>query len=496
MTATGSSDWSLPRGIAYLPGAVAASLFAFLLISTTSGVYWIESWHDEQRALQIVVLSPLALLVGWRLTWQHHRPIDPLMIWMTGAFIGIGLVSALCAQHVNQAFAEMSLLASLFLLALGIASLVAWARPQAIRFAYWLALLLALVHAVGILTRYAAALQLQRPLDTMVLLLGYANPRFPSALYALLVPLVAVLAADRTERRDIHWVANATLVLLWCFNIALQTRAMAFAYVIAVPVVVAALGWRSTSALALRLVATAVAGAALYAVMFLAVPEWIGTGLAQASREGLLGGSGREALLAMSWESIRQSPWLGIGPMGFAAIPNRIGAHPHNWIVQLAVEWGLPAAFLATAGVAFGLRKASRRICEMFAEAQPSALLSVGAFLAVVVGLVYGLVDGNLVMPVSQTAFVIVVGILVGSLMPPAVHAASAAANRGLRVAVLAVAAASSFYLIWYLTQTLPQQEARRAWYQQNRVSTPYLLPRFWEQGLIPPAQQMIPVTE
>lgn len=474
---------------------IALSLSGYLLVSTTWGVHWIESWHDEQRALQIVVLSLLGPLILWRLArewqWRAVRPPVPLI-----AVFLLGLASALRSSQTGHGLADLALYASLFLLAQGVALALAQRGAESVRIVGRLALLLALGHAVGILTRYAAALQLQSPMDTMVLLLGYANPRFPSALYALLTPLVAALAVDRSERRDLRFVADVVLILLWCFNIALQTRAVGFAYVLAVPTIVVLLGWRATSAMMTRLAVTAVLGAALYGVMFLGIPQWIGAGLAQASREGLLAGSGREALLRMGWESIRQAPLLGVGPMGFAAIANKIGAHPHNWIVQLAVEWGVPAALLTVVMVARGLGSASLRIRQLVSEAYPAAPAAVGAFLAVVVGLIYGLVDGNLVMPVSQTAFFIAVGILLGTTMPPvASQADSGPVTRGVRTALLAAAATAAVYLAWYTIQTLQRQEARRAWHEQNRMPTPNLLPRFWEQGLIPPAEPPLPVS-
>jgi len=473
--------------------AIALCLSGYLLVATTSGVRWIESWHDEQRALQVVVVCLLGPLIVWRLARQPRWRVSLMYFGVLAVFL-LGVVSALYSRHVEHALAELALYVSLFVLALGVALATRQPGSRPVRVASRLALLLAIGHVVGILTRYGAALQLQGPMDTMVLLLGYANPRFPSALYALLMPLIVALAIDRSERRDLRYVADVVLVLLWCFNIALQTRALAFAYVLAVPAVVVALGWRATSAMVVRLLVTTVLGTVLYVVMFHGIPEWIGSGLSQASREGLLAGSGREALLAMSWESIRQAPLLGIGPMGFAAIANKIGAHPHNWVAQLAVEWGVPATVLVLLMVARGLRAASIAIRHQVSEARPTATMAVGAFLAVVVGLIYGLVDGNLVMPVSQTAFVIVVGILLGTVMPSGVPSSGIGpANRGLRAAASLVALASSVYLAWYTVQTLPRQEARRAWYEQNRVPTPYMLPRFWEQGLIPPAEPPLP---
>jgi len=53
-------------------------------------------------------------------------------------------------------------------------------------------------------TRYAAAIRLGRGIDFDVLILGYANPRFPSALLALLIPFIAFVAGDSKEYRSLR----------------------------------------------------------------------------------------------------------------------------------------------------------------------------------------------------------------------------------------------------------------------------------------------------
>ena len=45
--------------------------------------------------------------------------------------------------------------------------------------------------------------------------------------------------------------------------------------------------------------------------------------------------------MAVERQELRSSPWLGIGPMQFAALASVVGAHPHNWPLQVAAEWGL-----------------------------------------------------------------------------------------------------------------------------------------------------------
>ena len=47
---------------------------------------------------------------------------------------------------------------------------------------------------LAVTVRYGASLHIGKGLDLSVFMLGYANPRFASALYAVLMPFVAAVA--------------------------------------------------------------------------------------------------------------------------------------------------------------------------------------------------------------------------------------------------------------------------------------------------------------
>ena len=53
----------------------------------------------------------------------------------------------------------------------------------------------------------------------------------------------------------------------------------------------------------------------------------------------------REVSWNRSWSGFSH-PLLGIGPMQFAALRSQVGAHPHNWPIQIAAEWGFPATVI------------------------------------------------------------------------------------------------------------------------------------------------------
>ncbi len=468
----------------WLAALLLGAWFLYLLISPTLGFAWIESWHNEQRAAQVVLLAVTAFALAAMALDPAGRGQVPRVSWIVFAVFALGLLSAGFARYRDAAYAELALNGLLLGLALLSAGVHAGAPELSRRLLRWAALLLLAAYVAGVCVRYAAAISEQQAMDLSVLLLGYANPRFPSALHAILVPLVATLSLDPAERPLLRRLAFAVLVGIWAINIALGTRALAFAYVLALPALWMLGAGRGLWPLARRLALTALAGAALYALAFQVLPAWLGAGEAIAQRpiEKLLSGSNRHLLLASGWDAIRSAPWLGIGPMQFAAIPGVWSAHPHNWVLQLASEWGLPAAALSLYGIAGLLRTARRKLRESVADTPDR----IAVLLASLIALVYGMVDGNLVMPVSQSAAAILFGVLLGDGCQAGAQGrfsggpVSMAANLALAAGLVLASAQLGVFTASTLDAAMAKEDAHR--YFARTV----IWPRFWSDGTLP----------
>ena len=59
---------------------------------------------------------------------------------------------------------------------------------------------------------------------------------------------------------------------------------------------------------------------------------------------------------------IQADPWAGAGPAHFAHYGRDLpfGAHPHNWVLQIGSEWGLPALVCLCAALLLSFRRLSR----------------------------------------------------------------------------------------------------------------------------------------
>ena len=462
-----------------LEAALLAAWFVYLLIAPTRGFFWIDAWHNEQRAVQSILLAATGVIAvvlpGFRATLVPRSGVA-YAVW---AMAVIAAASALHATLVWPAFAELSLHVMLAVLAVITAASV---RRDPAGFSIWLrraCVLLALVHVIGIAARYIGMLALQRPVSVEVLLLGYANPRFPTALYALLLPFVAAFVKDVRERAAFRYVAFGSLTLLWSINMALGTRAIWFAYALAVPLMLLLVGWQRIKPVATALATSALSGALVYYALFIAIPAWLGLGSALQSRmDQLTTLSARGQLWEQSWQAMATEPLLGLGPMNFAALGDSFAAHPHNWILQLGTEWGIPALLLAL----WVLWRLGREFWRSQSAAKRDDSDLVAPLAATVIGLAYGLVDGNLVMPVSQTVFAFSFGVALGYAFAAA--AAGAPADR-VRVALgAACVLASALCLLAYVLVTLPQQAASEAAWRRTSQH-PNFAPRFWQQGLL-----------
>ena len=404
------------------------------------------------------------------LWWRFETP-DCLLL---GIFLSLGVISALRAEFVFAALAEVSMFALLAILAMLTARIVSTDVARYVRWARWFALLFATGYVLGVATRYLAAFNLERAIDLDVLMLGYANPRFPSALHAILIPFLALTVLEKKELPLLRVGAGVVLSFVWAINLGLGTRGIWFAYALGVLVTSALVGWRQLIRPVVVLTLTAVAGFSLY-YCFLSSALVAGSGAALQTPIDNLTLTSREVLWELSWRAIESSPWLGIGPAQFAALGSGVGAHPHNWPLQIAAEWGL----LALALLLFALFRLGRRVRR--AGVQGSDLVALT--MASVITLSLGLVDGNLVMPVSQIATALVMGTLIGTLNSQEKPQRGNVRTSGPMLVFTAFASAIACgTVVAFVAASFPDQQRSIDTFRRAQPGA-WLVPRFWEQG-------------
>lgn len=446
----------------------------FLLLAPLHGFGLSPYPINDQRSAQVlvIVLTQAALL--HRIVTRQHLPSLPVPAWICLAgFISLGLLSSVISSGL-EAYGEVALWIGLGSLALGTAQVVKSHQEDALTWIGNAALCLAGVYVLGVAARLTASLQLGQEIDVYVFLLsGYTNPRFPSTTMALLSVLV-LLRTNRDLRSAIVPIAFASLV--WSIQLGLGTRAAWVATGLAIIALTLLVGIRRSAKLQILTLLSMGLGTLVFFTLIAAGSLW-NSGLGMLGRMNDLAAPNlRDFLWRRCLEFIADSPLLGIGPMQFAADARNQFAHPHNWLLQLAAEWGLPATLLLCAAVVFLWRTWSAEKPEGISEERRDVLL-----LAVLVALIYGLLDGNYVMPISQTAVALTFGAFVGSC---AIRRPEPATLKGA-VPLVGVLLYSAITLTVMTAVTVPCQSAA---VEQSirKLGFGSLAPRFWLDGWIP----------
>ena len=461
-------------------------LIVGLMLLVATGLDWDAdlTWHDQHRIGQLALLGAVALgaLSFWRKSVAgalEHLP-RWAVIALTCAF-GLGLASAANASYPRFAALEWATL----LLLLGLALLLGMQSRQAGAFDKWanrLVVSLAVVIALKIMTGYLAAMITMGRLDTLMLFEGtFSNRRFFGQVASMIVPLLAYPLL----RGGLSGLARVglfgLLAVWWMLVIVSATRGTWVALLLASVLLAAWAGRAVRPWLTLQLGAFALGGL-LFGVLFVWLPQLVGHAASIENRlVDLSALNGRDTLWAIAWAQIQAHPWLGIGPMHLASIRNPFAAHPHSAVLQLAAEWGVPAALALFLPATAGILSLLARLRRNRAAPDVLSICLTGSLLAAAA---QSLVDGVIVIPFTQTLLALVAGWALGVVWRGTAAVPVAADSRLIRVAIpgLSVLALAAL-LHGAFPEVLNRAQITQAYVDAGHVLVP---PRYWALGWIP----------
>lgn len=454
--------------------------FAAILCGLASLTFWSFGsqldWYDLQRVGQILLFAMAAAY------WVVCKPPAPLLsagVWRVLAIVGLlGLTSATLAKHPAWAFTEVALWAGNLCFALFVAAIVR-ARPVHAQHIFghavsWFAAMLLfrvlLVYVLGVLNR--------EQLDPSLISLGFSHPRFFGQVCTLLIPLLGIFAILQGVSRRRRYAAWCLTVGLWAAVMASGTRGSAAALVLGIALVLP-LGhvWRAWAGFQLR---AAVIGALVYLLLFKGVAYLLDLPAADDETDMLRGGlTGRMQLWLDALGMALANPLLGAGPMHFADQVNRLGSHPHQAVLQVAAEWGIPAAALVLLLLSRGLVAAIRRT-NVEADRSSITALRVSLIAALLCAGIQSLVDGVLVVPYTQLWLATVTGCLLGSM--PREHAVPTYDRAWIKFQAVCFLFAAAWLVAVAIRDVPVLQERSDAFLEEHGDR---LRPRFWLQGVI-----------
>jgi O-antigen ligase len=378
------------------------NLIPHILVST--------SFHDSQRLLEL-------LLIGLVLSYStiHSRASNHNAAhYAIYILIALAITSAYLAQSPRHALTEISLFAGLSYLTLFVMNLYLNDDTRLIKqlvFVFWASIIFCMV---SFYTGYITALIFNTPVTWPAPLKGFSSIRSFNQyqLWTLGLITLPLLAFD-FKRNSTRALLHIGLVAWWCLMFFAASRGVLLAW--AVSIIITGIIYKKTSWPFIRLQLISITtGLLSYQVLFQLIPNLKNSAVVTGTilRDTT---SDRLELWKLSTELIQNNPIFGVGPMHFAWASMTV-AHPHNSILQLMAEWGLPAAIIILSLAGYGLFYWKKKFNSETLNTQTNLnqQLIIALFFTAITSMVYSLVDGVIVMPISQVMMFTTIGLMMG----------------------------------------------------------------------------------
>lgn len=468
---------------------LAALVYVFLALNVdfAPGL----TWHDGQRLAELALLAFMVFALG-----VPEIRVSAAGMWMAlphrirmmlFAVIALGLMSAVHAMLWRWALLEWATLLLLLVLTLGIAAgrRACGKRLDMLLIAGLYAAAAAYVAKVVVVywAMLTVGAEYGQAFNVRELFPGFSNIRFFGHVQTMLLPFLFLpLVWCRSFRYRLLF--GLVPLVWWMLVVASGTRGTWVALIMGMTSTLI-FGGRTGHRWCKWQVAGLGGGLVLYGIFVLLVPDIFGQQAAFLHRvEDITSLSRREVIWAAAYWFGHDNPMLGVGPMHFAYYGNVVAAHPHNAILQFFSEWGIPAAVLMTAVFVAGGWAFSHHVRRAVKEYDEDKGLMAVALLAAVTGAAaQAMVDGVLVMPVSQVTLALLCGWSLGFYFAGRGDVAECGATGTISATIIIILAAGC--MIYGVLPEIGDLSEREEKYLASHPPGTILLPRFWAQGWI-----------
>ena len=476
-------------------------LFSYILLTPSFDLLPSYGMYNEKRILEcLILLIAVALLLidkTLSLKWIGTFTTLPILVrYSLFAIFIIGLLSAANAPQAIAAFLDVALYTLIFIAIILVAAIQQLITQKKFE-AFFLITLLAstAIYLTTFFSGQIAASLEPVPLLHQSLFANFSHLRFFGQFQSWTLPLIVLplLLVPRLPRS----LKILTLIIAaswWYLLFTSGTRGSMFGLIIAFAAVAIAFGRHALPWFKWQGVAI-VAGLLIYITLFFILPAMTSsdssTVLKNTVGRELAHSTGRFKLWEKAGQMIVNEPFLGVGPSHYGCdLSNHIAAHPHNSILQIAAEWGLPVAILITGITLFSLLRWIQRGRVLLSTSpqgsnQSRALLYPTLLASLVAAGTHSLFSGVIIMPLSQIMMIIVIGWMI------AVYQAATdkqkpilSTQNGFRLALTALVLLSSGILIYATVPDIFHLFELQGAFQSEHPTT-RVLPRFWQQGRI-----------
>ncbi len=451
------------------------------------------TWHDGQRIAQLTLMGAVVILI-LAAPVARNAVLELWETLPTGCRVtlfiafALGIVSGTQALLWRWALLEWGMTLLLLVVALGVAAGRRACGASLDELLIAVIFAMATAYSAKTVVVYLAMLTVgasySQGFNVRELFTGFSNIRFFGHVQTMLLPFLFLPAMWWTRKPWHRLLLGIVPALWWMLMVASGTRGTWAAVGVGLLVVLAFGGRTGRHWIKWQLVGL-VSGLLCYALFVLIIPNLHDQPASFLHRtEDMISLSHREDIWTAALGFSRENPLLGIGPMHFSHHANVIAAHPHNAILQFMAEWGIPAALLFAAMFAAGGLVFAGWVRRNVAAWSPQSGTTAIALLAAIAGAAAQvMVDGILVMPVSQISLTLICGWAMGLYFAGRSCALRCGILEKRLCAVMVLMAAGG--IVYGVQPEIFQLEKREAAYLATHPPGTELLPRFWAQGWI-----------
>ena len=439
-------------------------------------------FHDGQRLLEIIILNFVLLSSAFipdekRLIGTTRSSIRYAIFTL----VVLAYLSASLSDSPRHGVVEVSIFTGLFYLALMIARLYGENKEVFIKrliYVIWVGILL---YLVSFYVGYITAVIFKKPLQWPLPFTGFSNIRSFNQyqLWSLGLITLPLLAFDLNNSIR-RWLYIA-LTFWWVLLLYSSSRGVLIAWLIGASITLLIYRKLAWPLIRIHLINMAT-GVCVYILLFKLIPKLNESTLVTGTviRETI---SDRTDLWYKAFTLAIDSPWLGVGPMHYAWNSSTY-AHPHNSVLQLAAEFGIAATLTILTIAGYGLYSWLKKfnISQLTADSALDKNIAVILFFTITTNAIYSLVDGVIVMPISQVMMFTSIGLLLGHYVSNNSHnlKKDSSLARGKFNFIAIFALVTLFALAW---STFPEIAQGLSGHEKGfSTGQPAIGPRLWRE--------------
>jgi putative inorganic carbon (hco3(-)) transporter len=401
--------------------ALVIFLYIMLIVFSPSVrfINYVE-FHDGQRVIQLLLLGLVlldAVIIGFRKT--DTIPFNNQIRLGLFSLLTLTIASTAISIEPRYAIIEITIFAALSFLALFTARIYIENGENFIKlltYALWASIVL---YMVNFYTGYMSAMVFGKPLKWPAPFYGFTNIRLFQQYQLWTLGLICLPLLTFDLKKSIRLWLYFALTCWWVLLFYAASRGVVLGWLVAIAftaIIYKKLAWPF-----LRIqILSAIAGLFMYQILFNIVPNWIITSAGTASaittstvfRDTF---SDRTDLWKVALVMIYNFPFLGVGPMHFYFY-NSFNTHPHNSLLQLAAEFGLPFTLIILTITIYSTYCWMKKFgpSQLITTSKSNSNLSIILLFTITASAAYSLVEGVIVMPISQVLMFTMIGLMIG----------------------------------------------------------------------------------